>query len=67
MLNKIHAHPTEIVQALRKRQAVRAMQMLGDHVQIGLRDWLEELGAWNRSRAMHCEAPTAPYSQAGGI
>jgi len=67
MPDKIHPHRTEIVQARRKRQAERAMQMLGDHIQISLRERLGEFGVWNRSGAMHCKTSTAPDSQAGGI
>ena len=67
MLDKIHAHHTGIVQALKKRQAERAMQMLGEHIQISLQERLEEFDAWNRSRAMHRETPASPSSQAGGV
>ena len=65
MLEKIHAHHAGIVQALKKRQAERAMQMLGEHIQISLQERLEEFDAWNRARAMHRESPTALDSQAG--
>jgi DNA-binding GntR family transcriptional regulator len=65
MLDKIHAHHTGIVQALKKRQPERAIQMLGEHIQISLQERLEEFDAWNRARAMHRESPTALGSQAG--
>ena len=66
MLDKIHAHHTGIVQALKKGQAERAMQILGEHIQISLQERLEEFDAWNRARAMHRESPTAFGSQADG-
>jgi DNA-binding GntR family transcriptional regulator len=65
MLDKIHAHHTGIVQALKKREAERAMQMLGAHIQISLQERLEEFDAWNRSRAMHRESLAALDSKAG--
>ena len=65
MLHKIHAHHTGIVEALRKKQAERAMQMLGEHIQISLQERLKEFDAWNRARAMHWESSTAIDSKAG--
>jgi hypothetical protein len=67
MLDKILAYYTGIVPSLRKGQAERAIQMLGEHIQISLQERFEEFDAWNRPRAMHREAPTVPDLQAGGI
>jgi len=66
MLDKIHAHHTGIVQALKKKQAEQARQMLGEHIQISLQERLEEFDAWNRARAMHRESATALDAQSGG-
>jgi len=65
MLDKIHANHTAIVQALKQRHSERAMQMLGEHIQISLQERLEEFDAWNRARAMHRESPTALDLQVG--
>jgi DNA-binding GntR family transcriptional regulator len=66
MLDKIHVHHTGIVQALRKRHADRAMQMLGEHIQISLQERLEEFDAWIRARAMHREPSAALDAKTGG-
>ncbi|HTZ59023.1 MAG TPA: GntR family transcriptional regulator [Acidobacteriaceae bacterium] len=65
MLDKIQAQHSEIVAALRKRQADRAMRTLSEHIEISLQERLIEFDAWNRARAMRQDLlETFPYGAA---